>query len=349
MKNKALLSMLCAMMVMGLAACNKSSGTVQQATGTTTETRATYTLRVGMPTAGQHFSNFTAEQFKAALEAATNGGIVVQIYPSSQLGTAVQMIQGVQDASIEGVIIPSSYFAPFAPAVAVTDIPYFFENHQQIFEILNSPENPLNAYLEKYGFKVAGWLKNTPRYIMSQKKYASLRDLANQKIWSLPSDTLQNELKAYTAAPQILDPADISVALENRTVDGVETDVIFMNSMGLGKSAKFLNQIPATPMVNLFCLSQGWFDKLPADYQQLVLTTAQDIIMNKEAAYVDTVYEASLVGLQGSGVEIVQPTEAFLTELTAVAQSVKDSFIKTDAECNSIFQTLQKMIAAKSN
>jgi TRAP-type C4-dicarboxylate transport system substrate-binding protein len=201
--------------------------------------------------------------------------------------------------------------------------------------------------MEKKGFKVAGWLKNTPRYIMSQKKYTSMRDLSNQKIWCLPSSTLQDELLAYSAAPQILDPSDISVALENHTVDAVETDAIFMNSMGLGQSAKYLNRIPATPMINPFCFSYDWFEKLPKEYQDLLLATAQDIIRNQEAEYVDTVYEASLNGLQNAGVEIVETNTALLVELKSAAESVKTKFIATDADCASIYQELLKTIEAK--
>ena len=232
MKKRIMGVLLAAICAIGLIGCGNTNNS-----GTSTKkedtTKASYIVRIGMPTAGKHFQNFTAEQYKETIEKATNGDIIVEIYPSSQLGTATQMIQGVQDGSIEGVMIPSSYFCSFAPASAVTDIPFFFEDSQQIFDILNTPDNPLNVYLEKYGFKVAAWFKNTPRYILSQKKYESIADMKNQKIWCLPSRTLQKELNAYAASPQTLDPSDISVSLENGTVDGVETDVLFMNSTGL--------------------------------------------------------------------------------------------------------------------
>lgn len=345
MKKQIISAILGISMVLSLAACggegNDSGASADTGNG------ATYTIRIGMPTAGKHFQNYTAEQYKEAIETATNGDIEVQIYPSSQLGTSTQMIQGVQDGSIEAVMIPSSYFTSFAPAMAVTDIPFFFEDSTQIFEILNSEENPLNDYLYTYGFKVAGWLKNTPRYILAQTQYFSLEDLKNQKIWCLPSTTLQDELTAYGAAPQSLDPSDIAVSLENGTVDGVETDVLFMNSQGLGESAKYLNQVPATPMTNLFCFSADWFDSLPEDYQELLISTAQDVIMNKEVAYVDQQYEGSLAALQEAGIEIVEPDAALLTQMEDVSKSVKDTFVNTDDKCKEIYEQLEALINEK--
>ena len=343
MKKRIMGVLLAAICAIGLIGCGNTNNSDTSAKKEDT-TKASYIVRIGMPTAGKHFQNFTAEQYKETIEKATNGDIIVEIYPSSQLGTATQMIQGVQDGSIEGVMIPSSYFCSFAPASAVTDIPFFFEDSQQIYDILNTPDNPLNVYLEKYGFKVAAWLKNTPRYILSQKKYESIADMKNQKIWCLPSRTLQKELNAYAASPQTLDPSDISVSLENETVDGVETDVLFMNSTGLGASAKYLNKIPNTPMTNLFCFGKDWFDKLPKDYQELLINTANDIVRTQEIPYVEKQYNGSLQALQDLGVEIVEPNDALITELKEKSESVTDSFINESEENSEIYHELSEMI-----
>jgi C4-dicarboxylate-binding protein DctP len=330
--------------MIGFSACTKKEGTSQQSQGKAESGKASYTMRMGMPGTGKHFTVYVSEQFKAAIEEATNGDIAVQVYPTNQLGTAAQMIEGVQDASIEAVLIPSTYFAPFAPAIAVMDLPFFVENNQKTFEFLNTDKNPANAYLEQHGFKVVGWLKALPRQILAQKKYESLRDLANQKIWCMPADTLQNELRAYRSSPQVFDSSDITVALDNHTVDGVESDASFMNSRGMGQSAKFLNNVPGTPVLNLFCVSAKWFNALPANYQKLVLDTAMDITMHSGADYIDSMYDTSLGGLQSSGVQLVEPSAAFLAELEAASQSVKDTFVKTSADCATIYQQLQGLL-----
>lgn len=343
MKKRIMAVLLAAVCAIGLIGCGSTNSDGTSAKNDNAA-KASYIVRIGMPTAGKHFQNFTAGQYKEAIEKATNGDIVVEIYPSSQLGTATQMIQGVQDGSIEAVMIPSSYFCSFAPASAVTDIPFFFEDNQQIFDILNDANNPLNSYLENYGFKVAAWFKNTPRYILSQKKYETVADLKNQKVWCLPSRTLQKELKAYGASPQTLDPSDISVSLENGTVDGVETDVLFMNATGLGESAKYLNMIPNTPMTNLFCFGKDWFEKLPENYQKLLLDTAEDVIKNQEVPYVEKQYNGSLKALQGMGVQLVEPTDELMEELKSKSESVKENFVNESEENKEIYDGLAEMI-----
>ena len=89
-----------------------------QPSGGATEITGSYTVRLGTPTGGKHQQNVTMEEFKARVEEASGGAITVELYPTSQLGTAAQMIEGVQNGTIEGVLIPSSYFASYAPAIA---------------------------------------------------------------------------------------------------------------------------------------------------------------------------------------------------------------------------------------
>lgn len=311
------------------------------------DTGKTYTIRIGTPTAGKHQQNATMEEFKKRIEESSNGQIVVELYPSSQLGTAVQMIQGVQDGSIEAVLIPSSYFASFAPAVAITDLPFLFENSDELYEVLNNGEHSLNDYMESKGFVVGGWLRNVERYILSTKPINKMSDLSGKKIWSLPSVTLQEELKAYGASPTTLDPGDIAVALQNGTVDGVETDPIFMGTMKLHASAKYLNLVPASAMTNAFVFSADWIDTLPDDTRELILSTVKDVIEEFEYDYVETLYQTNMDAMKAEGMEVVEPSQELLAELEEASAPLHDKFKKTDDDCKRIYEEVEKILNAK--
>lgn len=304
----------------------------------------TYTIRIGTPTAGKHQQNATMEEFKTKIEAASEGQIVVELYPSSQLGTSVQMIQGVQDGSIEAVLIPSSYFASFAPAVAITDLPFLFESSDQLYEVLNDEASILNDYMEDKGFVVGGWLRNVNRGILSTMPIKSMSDLSGKKIWSLPSATLQDELKAYGASPTTLDPGDIAVALQNGTVDGVETDPIFMGTMKLHTSAKYLNLVPASAMTNAFVYSADWIESLPSDLKDLVLSTTKEVIENFEYDYVETLYQTNIEVMKQEGMEIVEPSESLLKELKNAASPLHDKYINTDSDCKKVYENITSIL-----
>ncbi|MGI6326064.1 MAG: TRAP transporter substrate-binding protein [Saccharofermentanales bacterium] len=161
--------------------------------------------------------------------------------------------------SFKVAIHTSSYFASYAPAIAILDLPFLFATDgsasQQAYDILNAGTS-LDKYLESKGFVVGGFLFCANRYILSTHKIDSMSDLAGKNIWALPSPTLQNELKAYGASPVTLDPGDIAVALQNGTVNGVCTDPTFYFSMSLYESAKFINKIPFQRHDQLFLLQR---------------------------------------------------------------------------------------------
>ncbi len=123
------------------------------------------------------------DEFKKRIEAESDGKITVQLFPTSQLGTAAQMIEGVQGGTIEGVLIPSSYFASYAPAIAILDLPFLFATDgsasQQAYDILNAGTS-LDKYLEGKGFVVGGFLFCANRYILSTHKIDSMSDLAGK-------------------------------------------------------------------------------------------------------------------------------------------------------------------------
>lgn len=310
----------------------------------------TYTIRLGTPTGGKHQQNMTMDEFKKRIEAESDGKITVQLFPTSQLGTAAQMIEGVQGGTIEGVLIPSSYFASYAPAIAILDLPFLFATDgsasQQAYDILNAGTS-LDKYLESKGFVVGGFLFCANRYILSTHKIDSMSDLAGKNIWALPSPTLQNELKAYGASPVTLDLGDIAVALQNGTVNGVCTDPTFYFSMSLYESAKFINKIPSSAMTNCFFFSEKWIKGLPSDVRELVLKTAKATVAEYEYDYMKTFWETAENKMVEAGVTIVEPSAALLAELQAASAGLHDTFKGTDKDCAAIYDEFRGLVDKK--
>ncbi len=52
--------------------------------------------------------------------------IQAQDYPSAQLGGTTDLIEGLQDGSIELVILPGSFLVGFQPLMGIMDFPFFW-------------------------------------------------------------------------------------------------------------------------------------------------------------------------------------------------------------------------------
>src|SRR5688500_19137454 len=89
------------------------------------------------PTTAKHRGLLKAAEL---VKARTKGAVEIQVFPSSQLGGAREMGEGVQLGSLEAMIAPASFLGGFNPAVSIFDVPYIFRSEEHTSE-LQSPCN----------------------------------------------------------------------------------------------------------------------------------------------------------------------------------------------------------------
>ncbi len=372
--KKRLSLVLAALMALSLVltACSSSSSTESSTTttessssSTTTTTTTTdsadeevasestgitgsYTIRLGTPTGGVHQQNVTMEEFKARIEEASGGAITVELYPTSQLGTVAQMIEGVQNADIEGVLVPTCWFASYAPALAVLDLPFMFDTEiasAQARDILVEGTS-LNDYLYDRGFTVGGWLLGGNAYMLTTSPVESMSDLSGKTIWTIASPILQNTFAAFGASASALDSGDVAVALQNGTIDGTYNDCTFWLTQGLYENAKYMNMAPSTAFVNAFFFSSDWVDSLPADVAELVITTAEEVVEDYEVPYMIQYEQEAWQTMIDAGATVVEPSDELMAEMKEATAYLHDDFQATDAECAAIYEEIAALIAA---
>ena len=352
--KKTLALILALVMALTLVACGEKApvdeGTPDGAADAVVsdEITGTYTIRLGTPTGGKHQQNVTMEEFKSRVEAASNGAITVELYPTSQLGTAPQMIEGVQNGTIEGVLIPSSYFASYAPAIAILDLPFLFDSDgtaaAQAQAILAAGTS-LDEYLYDYGFVAGGYLLGGNQYILSTFPIQTMADLKGHTMWTLPSPTLQAELNAFGASPTAMDPSDVAVGLQNGTIEGVLNDCTFWLVQGLYESAKCINLCPAGAFVNCFFFSADWIDSLPENVKELVLTTAEEVVNTVEVPYMIEYSESAMNTMVEAGCTVYEPSAELLAEMKEATAHLHDEFKAKDADCAAIYDEFVGLIA----
>src|SRR5690554_5564643 len=76
-------------------------------------------------------------RFKEYVEFKTNGEITVRLFPGNQLGGEREMIEQVQEGSLELTFPADGAMAGFYPPIQVWSIPYLFESAPQAWSIMN--------------------------------------------------------------------------------------------------------------------------------------------------------------------------------------------------------------------
>ncbi|MFC6674105.1 TRAP transporter substrate-binding protein DctP [Marinobacterium aestuariivivens] len=75
--------------------------------------------------------------FKNIVEAASNGEIKVEVYPSNQLGSAKEHIQMVRDGQIQGTLASVGALAGYYPRIGVLDVPFAFNSNAATYDVFD--------------------------------------------------------------------------------------------------------------------------------------------------------------------------------------------------------------------
>lgn len=100
-----------------------------------------------------------ATVFKSLVEAGTNGSVMVQTFPSGQLGKDKDALQQVKAGVIQAGIHSVGGFASVYPLIGILDVPFAFPNISKTYEVFDGPfGKKLAADIEKKtGMHVLGF------------------------------------------------------------------------------------------------------------------------------------------------------------------------------------------------
>ncbi|HHY13208.1 MAG TPA: TRAP transporter substrate-binding protein [Thermoanaerobacterales bacterium] len=302
-----------------------------------------FIMRISTATAGDHPNNVVVREFKKRLEEKEGDRITVEHYPSNQLGTAAQIMSGVQDGSVQGMIMPSGYFGSLAPAINVLDLPFMFKDADEAYNILHKGTK-LDDYLMEKGLVPMPWLPSMDRVILSKNPIESIEDLKGKKVWCFPNIVAQEEIKSYGGTPVNLDPGDLAVAVQQGTIDGLNTDPTFYNTQKFYVSAPHLITAPKGTVINVMMASKVWLETLPEDLQESIKEIAKEVSDEVAVDYYRDYQVESIEDMIENGLKFNEASEELLSDMKKGADSVNERFFQNVPEAKEIYEEIKMLI-----
>lgn len=208
-----------------------------------------------------------------AVEEKTDGGLVIEVYPSAQLGVEEDIIEQIKGGANIGQNTDSARLGMYVEEVAVMNGPYFVENLDEVLKLKDSLT--IQGYideLENFGLKVISynWVQ-TQRHFFTNKEIDTPADLAGLRIRTPGSPIWQESIRALGAEPVAMNFGDMYTGIQQGAVDGAE--LVYANIPG-GKLYEVLNYANETGhilLINFEVVSSEWFNSLPEDYQKILV------------------------------------------------------------------------------
>ena len=192
---------------------------------------------------------------------------------------ASSLISKTQKEELHISYLLSSYFEKILPEIKILDLPYFFNNRSQAYELLKFDFfDYVDNKLKDKNLKLLGFWDNGIRHISSKVRLIkSLSDCEEQIIRTTPSPLHIDIFKKLGFKPKPLDVRDFKLAIENDEIDAQENPLTNYWNFGVYKKQKFVTLTSHIFGFCLFVINYSYFDKLSDLQKEFVINKSNKV------------------------------------------------------------------------
>ena len=272
-----------------------------------TTASAAVTIMIGYENNPGEPIDLACNEWKRLVEEKSNGEMIVEIFPSSQLGSKDNII----DQAMAGDCVITLANGAFFQDRGVKDFgvvfaPYLFENWEQLDKLAASDWfAQKKAELADLGLTIlTGWHYGA-RDTMTIKKVVTADDIKGMKI-RVPNNSLQVKGMAATGAvPTPMSLGEVYTALQQGTIDGLENPLTVLYNGAYQEVCKYL--ILDHHILDYTCWVMGteFFNTLTPEQQQILIEAGNEAGVYNNNMLEETTNKA-LEDLKAAGVEVVE-------------------------------------------
>jgi TRAP-type C4-dicarboxylate transport system substrate-binding protein len=219
------------------------------------------------------------KMYKAELEKATNGRIQVEIFPAGQLGGAPRQTEGLRLGTIEAAMGPAELFVGADQRMQVLAMGGLFKNMEHANKVVNNAtaRQALFDMSAQRGMIGIGINVYDMQGFVSKQPITKLADFSGKRIRVLAAENEQASVAALGGAPVPMSLPEVLPALQQGTIDGVNSVLGVFAAFRYYDVAPNLVETALWALVSPAFVSKAWFDKLPPDLQAAVRDTGKKI------------------------------------------------------------------------
>ena len=239
-------------LAMGLAACGGSSASTSTAASTGTSASGSaaggevtgdkVVINIGHINDERDSWHQGALKFKEYCEANSNGTIEVDVFPNSQLGPEVDMIQGIlSDSGTVDITFTGESMQTYQPDLGMIGMPYLIQSDEQMEKVLTGDVGQkFEDLMEACGMKCLGYFTRGPRYITSTKKITSVADCNNLVIRTPQSAMTVAAFQALGAKPTPMALSEVFTSLQQGTIEAQENPLAMIETQSFYEVCPYL-------------------------------------------------------------------------------------------------------------
>lgn len=215
---------------------------------------------------------------KENIEARTNGGVAINLYPNNTFGNLVDGVEAVMSDAPLMLVASYGQWEDICYDASALQCGFVFETGEEFLDVMNTElfqklveqMDEVNIHALNCAF-VGGM-----RHVIGEKAYTTPEEMKGLKLRVPNSSTYLECFEAMGASPMGMAASEQMSALSAGTIDALDQSISLMYST---KSYELVNQVTLLsqqPLADAMFCSTTWWNTVPAEYQEIIEEELQE-------------------------------------------------------------------------
>lgn len=276
----------------------------------------------------------------------TGGAVVMEVYPSSQLGIKADLIEMMLMGQPVCTIADGSYLMDYVPDFGVVMGPFLFTDWNAMYKITASDWwKEQEKKLRSEGLEIisTNWIYGE-RQLMTKTPVKSVANIKGMKIRVPNNDISVKMFNNLGGASTPMALSEVYTSLQQGVVDGVENPLTTLYNNAFQEVCKNVTLTNHQMTFSNFIVSSGFWEQLPEKYRQAVLEAGVEAAAfnNEEYGKVSAKMESLL---KEAGCAIIKLDNAALEEFKKASVALYQEYEDNGTWTPGIYDQIQAIIA----
>ena len=295
------------------------------------QVEGTSILKLGLTVPPDH--PWTIAHFRLAelIGNRSKGSLVVNVFPSSQLGGPLELLNGVSTGEIEMATLSVSAVGSVAKPMEIVTLPFLFRDINHAQGLLSGTFGKrLLKEGGKYGFFGLGFFPSEFSAVLNNKRpIQKLEDFKGLKVRTTANPLQIATFKSLGSTPVSLPSAELYMALDRGAIDAAETPPIFLHKTKLYQAAKYVTILPISYSPGIIIMNSKKWNLLSADLKKAITDSINEVSESLIADFKER-EDLAVKEMRQFGAEV-----GYVKDLTALKNASKPVFALASKEISS--------------
>ncbi len=257
-------------------------------------------------------------------------GVEFVFFHGGSMGDEATVARKIQNRDVGGGLFTGIGLGEILPEVRILEMPFFYENTDEIDAVKAAIEPDLKKHFEEKGYVFLGWAEVGWAYIFSKDESKNLADLKKRKIWLWSGDPLaEATFKEFGLAGTPLSLADVLPSLESGMIDSVYNSPYGLIGLQWHSKVKYMSRMSVGFGTGALLIGKKEWDKIPAKKRDKVAKIAREHL-DKLSKDIRAKNDASVTELEKNGLKVLPLPADEIEDYKKRGRAVADAMAAPD-------------------